>query len=267
MKLINQRIEELLETKSYHEHLFPLPTGISKPVENDFPYIKKGKQWLICKLEEKIIVNPYTTYINISYRSKIYGRNNYKGLDKAIVVCNHVVMMDCLVARKALNRRIPFFTKNRLFITAATFNNRKGFFGEMMRAGGLLPFGKTKESFVNIDKSIKTLLEKNNYVMFYPEEAMWNYYEEIRPHRPGAYHYATKNNVAILPVFITFTNRRKKDKDGDYLKKTHMHILSPIYPKEGLTKTEQKKYLEEEVKKSYIKKYEEFYKRKYKEIE
>ena len=69
-------------------------------------------------------------------------------------------------------------------------------------------------------------------VNFYPEHALWPRYENLRPFKPGAFRYAVKFGVPVLPVFIEFKMtklrrilRRKK--------KMIVHILPAVYAPEG----------------------------------
>ena len=93
---------------------------------------------------------------------------------------------------------------HKVYITGAEFNKQKGMLGILMREGGLLQFSSNKKAMRNLDNAITYYLEKNNYILFYPEQAMWWLYEKPRPMNKGAFHYAIKNNVTVIPVFITF---------------------------------------------------------------
>ena len=59
---------------------------------------------------------------------------------------------------------------------------------------------------------------------------------------PGAYYYAGKFNVPIVPTFFTFKDLKKR-KDGTVKKQFILHIGKPIYPKPELNLKENIEYL------------------------
>ena len=79
----------------------------------------------------------------------------------------------------------------------------------------------------------------------------------------GAFHYAVKNKVPVIPLFITFTKLGKKDKNGIEQRRFHVHILEPIYADSTLSNAENVKMMKEKNMQLWIQKYEEFYKKKY----
>jgi 1-acyl-sn-glycerol-3-phosphate acyltransferase len=62
---------------------------------------------------------------------------------------------------------------------------------------------------------------------------MWINYQKPRPMKEGAFSFATKYSVPVVPIFCTF----QKDRHG-HMKKLRINILPPIYPDETLKKNE-----------------------------
>ena len=93
-------------------------------------------------------------------------------------------------------------------------------------------------------------LKKGKIVNFYAEQVMWTNYQKPRPMKDGAFHYAAKFSVPVLPIFCTF----KRNKRG-HLKRVRIHILPAVYGDETLPKTERmqemKRRAEEEWKECY----------------
>ena len=119
------------------------------------------------------------------------------------------------------------------------------------------------KTMVKFTEATNTLLKKGNFVLFYPEQAMWWNYRKPRPVKPGAYKFAVKNNVPVLPCFITMKDsdilgedlrREIKDfevdesfvPDGYYVQEYTIHIGKPIYPKAELSPRENMEYMAEE---------------------
>lgn len=103
----------------FDEHVDPINYNNALPVEG-FKYIKRGiKQNFVEGFRRFFIVRPIARKVNKDYQSLVFGREHLKGMNGAIVTCNHVDKFDCLVARKALKGK-------RLFYAVADFNNQKG---------------------------------------------------------------------------------------------------------------------------------------------
>ena len=234
-KELLKKIEQYESEGRFNELVQPPSKMKKKPVKN-FNYTRKGF-W--AKLGT-FFVNPFFKFISIIiskfYRLKILGKENLKKVKGAIVTSNHINNLDCVLLRRALLHK-------KYKVTVAEFNNFKNPLGWVMRCAGTMPFGESYESAKNMSKAISELLNKNNMIVFYPEQALWWCYEKPRPTMKGAYHFASKNNKPIIPMFFTFKNLKKK-KDGAHKKKFFLHIGKPIYPQPDKTLNENVEYLQ-----------------------
>lgn len=238
-----EHIEKYLDYEKngkLNEEINPVDWNDCYPVTSDFNYIPTSlwDKFLIW-LKKTFIISPYAWYKNkIERKTKIIGKEKIKGIKSAIVTCNHVYIYDCLTLRYALK-------KYKLKYCVADFNNRKGFLGNMMRADGILPLSKDYNVLKYFANAVEHYLLNDNYVVFYPEQSMWYMYDKPRPFKTGAFHYAVKFDVPIIPTFITYRNSGKFDSEGLEIKYFTLHILDPIYPKENLSKSENIEYLKE----------------------
>ncbi len=247
------KIEELDQKGLYNEHVDTINYDICDPVTKDYPYIKKP-----LKLRIKyffiyhFIVRLYEPRELKAMGFSVIGRENLKGIDNAVCTCNHINKLDCVLMRKALKG-------HKLYITAAPFNNMKGLLGDIMRSTRMMPMCEEREGMTNFIKSVNTLLNTNNYVLFFPERSEWWCYKKPRPTQIGAFHFAAKNNVPVIPSFVTFSENGRVDKNGIKLFDMKVNILKPIYPKEGLSNKEQSLYLQQEHDKAWKECYEKTY--------
>ena len=252
-------IEKELDLESqgiFDVHIDEPDLDLMIPVTEKFPYIKKGLLKIKNDLQKLFIVNPFIKHINKDVcKTKVIGRENLKGIKSCILTCNHVYMFDCLVATYAVRG-------HKIRITSAEFNNRSDKLGEYMRAGGLLPLSSNLRAMKNFNNAISYYLKKNNYVMFYPEQAMWWMYEKPRPLKPGAFHYAVKENVPIVPLFITFEKNGTFDEEGIENKDFVIHILKPIYLNKSLNDKENIRYMMNKNYNAWVNTYEGFYGKK-----
>ena len=87
-------------------------------------------------------------------------------------------------------------------------------------------------------KSIAILLKRGEKILIYPEQAMWRNYKKPRPMKSGAFKLACKNNVPVIPCFITMEDTEKLDGDGFPIQAYTLWIMPPIYPDKSLSTKE-----------------------------
>lgn len=230
-----EKIKEFEKKGLLNEHLDPIDEASYIPVSEDYKYLDKPfKERLKYFFIYNFIVKPMELRELRRMGFKVKGRKNLKGIKTAVITSNHVNKLDCSLNRKALKG-------HKLYITAASFNNVKGLLGDIMRSSRMMPLGEGTSAMKKFDKTINTLLKGKNYVLFYPEQSEWWCYKKPRPLKPGAFHYAVKNMVPVIPLFITFKDTNKKFKNGLPRYKMTVNILPAIYPKKELNKQDNMK--------------------------
>ena len=99
----------------------------------------------------------------------------------------------------------------------------------MLFRGIPIPRNKSgKEKMIN---TIDDLLQKGEVVGIYPEGELIPYYEGIREFKNGAFNFAVKNQVPILPIVFTYREPEgiiKLIKKKPFITLT---ILEPEFPK------------------------------------
>ena len=78
--------------------------------------------------------------------------------------------------------------------------------------------------------SMDTVLQHGDFMLVYPEQSMWWNYRKPKPLKKGAYTFAAKNHVPVLPCFITMEDSDILGDDGFYVQEYTIHIAEPIYP-------------------------------------
>ncbi len=115
-------------------------------------------------------------------------------------------------------------------IREGNYTGFPGFYGVLMHHCNTLPLSsnfKTMEKFI---AAVDRVLEKNQFVLVYPEQGMWWNYRKPRPLQKGAFTFAARNNKPVLPVFITMEDSDVLDDDGFYVQEYTAHFCEPIYP-------------------------------------
>jgi 1-acyl-sn-glycerol-3-phosphate acyltransferase len=211
----------------FDQHVDPIDFSIVIPVTQEYHYYPVGFFEAASRfLRYEFVVKPFMAHVNrVLLETEVVGRVNLRGIKKAIVTSNHVQMFDCIALKKAMRR-------HTLNIVAAPFNNFRGSLGDGMRASGMLPLPQSFDGMRHFEEALKLSLEKRHFVLFFPEQAEWWYYPKVRPFKDGAFHYALRYAVPIIPCFISFASRKRAiaDPEGMYPERMIVHILKPIYP-------------------------------------
>ncbi len=242
---------------NFNEDINPVNWENTIPVTEDYNYVnRKFKDKFKAFMINTFQINPFSFHFNKKVaKTKVIGREHLKGVKGAIVTCNHVNIFDCLTVKYALkNKPIKY--------CVAEYNNFKGTLGDQMRAQGILPLSKKLAVMRKFNEGVKEHLSKNRRVVIYPEQAMWYMYEKPRPFMDGAFAYAYKFNVPIIPLFITFRNSGKYDNEGLEIKYFTVNIHPPLYPDFSLEKKEAIKKLKDDNYKLCVDTYEKAYGKK-----
>ena len=88
---------------------------------------------------------------------------------------------------------------------------------------------------------------------------MWWNYRKPKPMQDGAFTLAAKNNVPVVPIFITMEDSDVIDGDGFPVQEYTLHILPAIYPDNSLPRSETTKKMKKENYEAWVKTYEQFY--------
>lgn len=167
----------------------------------------------------------------------VFGIENWKSIETgAIITCNHFNILDSLAMYHAYS--LLGNKKRRMYrvIREGNYTNSPGGAGLLMRHCDTLPLSSNHETMVKFMRSVDILLSKKNFVLVYPEQAMWWNYRKPRPLKDGAYKIAVRNNVPVLPIFITMNDSKDLGPDGFYIQEYTMHIFKPIYPDQNKTR-------------------------------
>ena len=92
-------------------------------------------------------------------------------------------------------------------------------------------------------KATNQLLREGNFVLVYPEQSMWWNYRKPKPLKKGAYIFASRNKVPVLPCFITMKDTDIIGDDGFFVQEYTIHIGEPIMPDESKSFGENVDYL------------------------
>lgn len=229
----------------FHAHLKSPSYARAKPVGDDFCYFPSGFWGKVGAFITVRLFFLVGFLLSFGFRLRVRGRRNLRGVKCAVFTSNHINIFDCALIRYGVGRR-------KLKITVAPFNNYRGPFGAMLRAGGTLPMGTTFAAGRNFSRAVGSCLSGGESVLFYPEGSLWRGYEKPRPLLDGAFYAAARAGVPVVPLFFTF---RVKKRNGKLKKKMILHICPPVYPDAALSAHENTARLRLAVNETYLETY------------
>lgn len=195
---------------------------------------------------------------------EIRGIENFASLESgAIVTCNHFNAFDSFAIHLAYLRSGHKKRKFFRIIREGNYTSFPGLYGFFMRNCNTLPLSSNIKTVQKLNKSIGKVLNDGHFILVYPEQAMWWNYRKPRPTKDGAFKLAVKNNVPLLPCFITMKDSDIIGNDGFPVQEYTVHIGKPVYPDESLSPSDRAKALMDENTKFWQETYESFYGIKY----
>lgn len=179
----------------------------------------------------------------------------------AIITCNHFNPFDCFSVEKTF-RSSENAKSKKLYkvIREGNYTNFPGLYGFFFRNCDTLPLSSSTRTMVSFMKAVDTILQRGDYILVYPEQSMWWNYRKPKPLKIGAYKFASRNNVPVIPIFITMEDSDIIGDDGFYIQEYTINIEEPIYPEENLSEKENAEKMKEKNYEVWKKIYEDFYK-------
>ena len=193
---------------------------------------------------------------------KVNGMENLNKISTgAIVTCNHFNPFDCFTVEKVF-RMSGKIEEKILYkvIREGNYTNFPGLYGFFFRNCDTLPLSSNKRTMVNFMKAVDALLQKGEFILIYPEQSMWWNYRKPKPLKHGAFKIAARNNVPVIPIFITMEDSDIIGNDGFPVQEYTVNIAEPIYPDANLTQRENTEKMLNENYEVWKKIYEDFYK-------
>ena len=192
---------------------------------------------------------------------EIKGMENLSNLKTgAILTCNHFNPFDCFTIEKTFRLSGQVKTKKlHKVIREGNYTNFPGLYGFFFRNCDTLPLSSNKRTMVEFMKAVDTLLQKGDFILIYPEQSMWWNYRKPKPLKHGAFKIAVRNNVPVIPIFITMSDSDVIGDDGFPIQEYTVNIAEPIYPDNNLSQRERAEKILNKNFEVWKKIYEDFY--------
>lgn len=211
---------------------------------------KLGEKFLEAIIKDnKLIIKDVTGLENLS---------NIKS--GAILTCNHFNPFDSFTIEEMFSLSGQR-GKKKLYkvIREGNYTNFPGFYGFLFRNADTLPLSSNTRTMIKFMQAADTILKRGDFILIYPEQSLWWNYEKPKPLKNGAFKIATRNNVPVIPIFITMTDSDIIGEDGFPVKEYYVHIKEPIYPDKNLSEKENVQIMKDKNFEVWKNVYEEFY--------
>ena len=234
---IVRKIEEYERAGRFSEDVEDDPP--SKPLlPDDIDYLRRGP---IDRLKTKLAFRSAHMLVDRLIANKQFiikemrGLEHFKALDSgAVITCNHFHAFDSFAIQLVYEAAEQ---PNRTFyrvIREGNYTSFPGFYGFLMRNCNTLPLSGDIRTMKKFMEATNTLLKEGHFVLIYPEQSMWWNYRKPKPLKDGAFTFAAKNSVPVLPCFITMKDTDIPGEGGFPVQEYTVHISAPIYPDESL---------------------------------
>ncbi|MCR4939879.1 MAG: 1-acyl-sn-glycerol-3-phosphate acyltransferase [Treponemataceae bacterium] len=176
-----------------------------RTIDKDYPFEDKS---FSAKFRHFIIYAGIFTVVfllnPLVYGLKIKGKENIRKNRKlfkngAITVCNHVYRWDFLAVLQAVKyRQLCFPARSDLVFTTDAY--------QVLGAGGI-PLPETISASKKFNEAFDHMHEKKKWIHVFPESCRWDFYQPIRPFKAGAFTFAYKYQIPVIPMVISYRPR------------------------------------------------------------
>ena len=246
LEILN-KIRSLEQQRRFDEDVEPDPPA-PPLLPEDINYLHKGFWGNCCRLMAFGGAYCYFWYLEWRQLIKVnraQGLEHLRNVQGAVITCNHFHPMDSFIMQRIFDDSKH---KKRLYrvIREGNYTGFPGFFGFMMRHCNTLPLSSNLQTMKKFLQAIRQVLGEGNCVLIYPEQSMWWNYKKPKPMKPGAFDMAVKNNVPVIPCFITMKDLDKTDAEGLPVQEYTPYLGQPLYPDLSLSKPEAKEKLRQQ---------------------
>lgn len=201
---------------------------------DDIDYLRRK---ISSKIKTKLTYKVARSFLNNIIANKQLIIKDIKGIENmnalksgAVITCNHFNAFDSFAIQVAYEQSTQRKRKLYRVIREGNYTNFPGFYGMLMRNCYTFPLSSNKDTMRKFMHSMDAALKHGDFMVVYPEQSMWWNYRKPKPLKKGAYTFATKNDVPVLPCFITMEDSDILGEDGFYVQEYTIHIAQAIYP-------------------------------------
>ncbi|MDR2510249.1 MAG: 1-acyl-sn-glycerol-3-phosphate acyltransferase, partial [Spirochaetaceae bacterium] len=184
------------------EHIYRKPKKYEFVFDDKYPYLDKSLGFRIKSaiVYLAIYIAPFIVS-PLRFGLRIEGRKNLKKFKEhfkngAMTMANHIHRWDFMWVLLAVRYRRLFFP--------AWADNVNGSEGHLIRLVGGIPIPKTYSALNKFNEAFDTLHKEKRWLHAYPEQALWEYYQHLRPFKKGVFTMAYNYKLPIIPLAFSY---------------------------------------------------------------
>lgn len=236
--MLFQNVREMDEELDYtnleeDSHVLHLWEPLEFEIKEDYKYVHNGILFTLFSNLLYTIAYPILLLFNkICFGFKVEGIENYRKVKTGkITISNHAHFMDCTMVGITT---LP----QKTFFTSLSSNFKIPVVKTLITLLNTIPIPTEVSNKKDFIEAVNSLLKDGKSVHFYPEGSLWPYYNKLRHFKNGAFEFAVRNQVPIVPIVFKFekpTGIRKYIKNKPCIK---MICLEAIYSDTSLSQKE-----------------------------
>ena len=211
------------------EHMLDIKSVREVKLDENYPYFPEGFGYKLLRGVYWVLVTSIVfPLMRLTHGLKIYGRENIKKHKAelkggAITVSNHVFMWDYLAVLKAIRPHLAYFPAWR--------TNLESNMGGLVRMSGGIPVPTDSiHAMGKFNKAIEKVIEDGKWLHVFPEGSLWYFYPDIRPLKKAVFQYSAKYGKPVIPISMSFRDRRGLCRVFGKGPCVDLHIGEPIFP-------------------------------------
>lgn len=161
------------------------------------------------------------------YKTRYKHRWRLQGIRRAITVSNHTTFFDPIKISALVLPRLIYQT---LLESSVEFP----VLGTFTRLLGGVPIPRGKTSYRKIFESSEQAFKYRRFIHFYPEGECFEYNQQIKEFKTGAFRLAAELDIPVIPMVTVFSEGMFKPWSfwGRTIPKETLVIMEPVYPAE-----------------------------------
>ena len=189
-------LKELERRRMFDVDGTPYDTKNSAVTDGNYPFLRK--QTAVGKFFHAIWIGFVKVMCGllcgIYYGAwRVRGKEHFKGLKGCITTSNHIDYLDtCLTVRVTGSKKFC--------VIIAPHNCKNDFFGWAYKKTGAVPLQSAPSGFKPFCEALESERDRGAAIHFYAEQSMWHFYDKPRPYKDGAFFYADKLDIPVVPV-------------------------------------------------------------------
>ena len=189
-----------------HAHLLPVKKIYEVQLDENYPYVDHSTRFKVLNFLYYFQSMTLIKFLNwFRYGFRVRGKENIaknmKYFEKgAMTVCNHVFRWDMCGVFDAIGWRQLRFP---IFGGQMAGKDRT----RMVEMGGV-PIPDGMEAMKKFYDAFDYYHEHKYWMHFFAEESRWEFYTPIRPFKKGAFKFAVRYNLPIIPMAYSYRERK-----------------------------------------------------------